>query len=353
MATLAPISLPTLREWRAHFQSRGVRDEIVDEYITYIRPLVKRKVPVIFDGLHLAALLGRTPQFVTKAASASHCFYRHFQIKKRSGGFRDIHAPYPSLKECQRWIADNILRRLAVGSSATAYVPGRSILDHVNPHLGEDRGLLVVDLKDFFPSISKRRVIGFFRSLGYNNEVAVLLGSLCCLNGVLPQGSPASPYISNQIAAVLDRRLVAICKKFDLSYTRYADDICISGKEIPHVVLDLLISAVIKSGFLINSEKTRRYSARSTSKILTGLNIGSGVPRLLKSFRREIDHQMHFIREFGYLSHVQSQKIYDPSYLSRLRGWLEYWRFVEPENAKVLSYIEHLEGLRVMHQGGH
>jgi hypothetical protein len=205
-----------------------------------------------------------------------------------------------------------------------------------------------MDLKDFFPSISKRRVIGFFRGLGYNNEVAVLLGSLCCLNGGLPQGSPLSPYISNQIASGMDRRLSAICRKLDLSYTRYADDICLSGVVIPVGIMELLSSVVRASGFVVNVEKTRFCSSNSTAKVLTGLNISSGVPRLPKSRRREIDHQMHFIREYGYLSHIQVKKIYDPSYLARLRGQLEYWRFVEPENAKVASYIEHLEGLKAI-----
>lgn len=343
---LAPDPLPTLREWTAYITSRGLRDEVAEEYLAYIRPLVKKKLPVIFDAAHVAGLLGRTHQFVTTAAAAPKYFYRHFTVPKRSGGVRDINAPYPSLKECQQWIAQNILQRLPISAFAMAYVQDRSILDHVQPHLGNDRRLLVVDLKDFFPSISKKRVIGLFRSFGYNNEVAITLGSLCCLDGSLPQGSPCSPYISNLIASHLDYRLNAICRRFGLSFTRYADDICVSGPTIPACVQKLLNDAVEGAGFTIKPEKTRFYSASSKSKILTGLNVSSLKPRLPKSRRRKIEHQMHFIQNFGYLSHIQNQKIRDPNYLIRLRGHLEFWRFVEPDNVKVVNYINHLAGIQ-------
>lgn len=349
MTMLAPDHIPSLRDWTVYLTSRGLRNDVVEEYLEYIRPIAKKKLPVIFDADHIAALLGRTPQFITKAAAAPTYFYRHFTIPKRSGGIRDIHAPYPSLKECQQWIARNVLQRLPISPFATAYTSNRSILDHVKPHLGGERCLLIVDLKNFFPTISKRRVIGLFSSLGYNKEVAITLGSLCCLNGALPQGSPASPYISNLIASNLDHRLNAICTRFGLSFTRYADDICISGTVIPGCLLDLIKNAISASGFTLKDEKTRFFSAASTSKVATGVNISSSKPRLPKTRRREIEHQMHFIQTFGYLSHIQKEKIRDPNYLMRLRGQLEFWRFIEPDNQKVLSYIKHLSNLQQLH----
>lgn len=346
MAMLAPSILPTLREWKIYLTSRGLRDDVTDEYLSYIRPLVKKNLPVIFDSEHLAALLGRTSHFVTKAAAAPNYYYRHFTLPKRSGGIRDINAPYPSLKECQQWIVQNILQRLPVSPFAMAYVQDRSILNHAQSHIGKDRGLLIIDLKDFFPSISKRRVIGLFRSFGYNNEVAITLGSLCCLDGSLPQGSPCSPYISNLIATHVDHQINAISKRFGLSYSRYADDICLSGPVIPSCLLRLIDNSLRSSGFKIKEEKTRFHSPLSKSKVLTGINISSAKPKLPRSRRRDIEHQMHFIQRFGYLSHIQNKKIRDPNYILRLRGHLEFWRFIEPENTKVLAYIEHISDIQ-------
>jgi RNA-directed DNA polymerase len=347
-----PLKLPTVRDWRGHFRSRGLRDEVSSQYIAYIRPLVQRAVPVVFDFTHLAALLGRTPEYLAKATASPEHFYRTFQIPKKSGGFRQISAPYPSLKECQQWIASEILLRRHISPSATAYGRGKSILAHVDPHLSRGSSFLIVDLKDFFPSISKKRVIGWFHSLGYNYEVAIALASLCCVRGSLPQGSPASPHLSNLVASALDHRLEAIASHFGLKYTRYADDLCFSGSGISGGLLPLVRESVRRSGFALNDAKTRFHSPNSTSKIVTGINISTGSRRLPRKRRRDLSHTMHFIESFGYLSHKLKMKITDPKYLLRLRGNLEFWRYLEPDNDEVLGYISQIAQLQRLHGDG-
>lgn len=344
--------LPTYGEWKSYFRSRGIRSDLSSQYLDYIKPLAKRGLPVIFDAGHLCELLGRTPEFLARASCAPDSFYRNFSIPKKSGGLRNISSPYPSLKECQRWIATQIVGRLPLHASATAYRAGSSIVSNVTPHLATDSHLLVVDLKDFFPSISKKRLIGWFSALGYNFEVSIALASLCCLDGHLPQGSPASPHLSNAICSFLDRRLAGVASKFDLTYTRYADDICFSGKYIPPAVLDLVDTAVSESGFTLNPEKTRALMPSATSKILTGINIASGAARLPRNRRRKISHVMHFIETFGYISHRSKLKISDSKYLLRLRGELEYWRMIEPTNEQVAQYIAHVSLLQRVHGSG-
>lgn len=344
--------LPTLSEWRSHFRSRGIRPELSKDYVSYIKPLVKRGVPVIFDFRHLCELLGRTPDFLARATCAPEHFYRTFRIPKKSGGVREISAPYPSLKECQRWIADQIVARLASHPAATAYRPGASIVSNVRPHLGEAPHVLIVDIKDFFPSISKKRLVGWFASLGYNFEVSVALASLCTLNGHLPQGSPASPYLSNAFCQTLDKRLSSIATHFGLAYTRYADDMCFSGGYIPPSLLGMVETVVEQSGFALNPDKTRWARPSATSKVVTGINIASGAPRLPKNRRRHLEHLMHFIERFGYVSHKAKLKSLDAKYLLRLRGQLEYWRMIEPGNQQVGRYIAHVAQLQIIHGDG-
>lgn len=344
--------LPTLSEWRSHFRTRGIRSDLASQYLNYIRPLVKRGVPVIFDFRHLCALLGRKPDFLARATCAPDHFYRTFSIPKKSGGLRTISSPYPSLKECQRWIATQIVGRLPLHPCATAYRPGSSIVSNVDPHLGAGPHVLVVDLQDFFPSISKKRLIGWFSALGYNYEVSIALASLCCLDGHLPQGSPASPHLSNAICTTLDRRLAGIASHFNLAYTRYADDICLSGPYIPPAVLKLVAEAASQSGFALNPQKTRVHRPSASSKVVTGINISSGTARLPRGRRRKLSHVMHFIEAFGYLSHRAKLKIGDPKYLLRLRGQLEYWRMIEPTNEQVLRYIAQVAQLQRLHGDG-
>ena len=86
-----------------------------------------------------------------------------------------------------------------------------------------------MDIKDFFPSIKINREMSVFRVLCYTKKISYYLASICCLDGVLPQGAATSPSLSNIIAKRLDYRLNGFAKKFNLTYTRYADDFTFSG----------------------------------------------------------------------------------------------------------------------------
>src|SRR5699024_2066569 len=133
------------------------------------------------------------------------------------------------------------------------------------------RFILNIDLKDFFPSINFGRVRGVFLAKPYNctKEVATVLAQICCYNNQLPQGSPASPIVSNMICARLDSHLYKLAKKNHCYYSRYADDITISTnkrdfpKEIARLVRtekknicnlgNSLLNTINNNGFEINN----------------------------------------------------------------------------------------------------
>jgi len=99
----------------------------------------------------------------------------------------------------QRWIKNNILESFNVSEYAKGFVKGTSIYDNALPHVNKDL-VINLDLKNFFPTISYSDVFKLFKYIGYTTEVSHLLTQLCT-NGKnrLPQGSPASPNISNLI----------------------------------------------------------------------------------------------------------------------------------------------------------
>ncbi len=51
-------------------------------------------------------------------------------------------------------------------------------VSNAQPHVGKDV-IINFDLKDFFPSISYRRVKGMFQALGYAEAVATILSLFC------------------------------------------------------------------------------------------------------------------------------------------------------------------------------
>jgi hypothetical protein len=179
-----------------------------------------------------------------EVSKTSH--YIRFRIPKKTGGERLISAPKPDLKRAQHWILENILEKLPTHPAAYGFVAGRSIVDNASSHLGRDV-VVNLDLEGFFPSVSWRRVRGLFKNLGFSNQLSSLLALLCSEPETveievdntrwfvalserrLPQGSPASPAITNLLCRRLDARLAGLAESLGFLYTRYADDLSFSA----------------------------------------------------------------------------------------------------------------------------
>ena len=93
----------------------------------------------------------------------------------------------------------------------------------------------------------------------------------------LPQGSPASPAITNLLCRRLDRRLTAMAEKLGFTYTRYADDPTLAaGDSLRHIcnILKRTESIVTHEGFRINAEKTR-ILRKSRQQEVTGVVVNA------------------------------------------------------------------------------
>jgi hypothetical protein len=213
--------------------------------------------------------------------------YRYRILPKRSGGIRLTECPKPRLKELQRRILYGILDRIPVHGAVHGFVKRRSIATFAAPHTGK-LALLRLDLQDFFPAFPAARVHALFRTLGYPEKVAELLGGICT-NAVprsvwnsrlpeigvrqwsnaralyasphLPQGAPTSPALANLMAYRLDCRLSGLAKSAGAVYTRYADDLAFSGgEEFARAVERFAAHAAaiaLEEGFSVNHRKTR------------------------------------------------------------------------------------------------
>ena len=211
--------------------------------------------------------------------------YGHRWVSKGGGRSRLLEIPKPRLKKIQRRILADILNAMPPHDAAHGFRPGRSIVTNAGPHCGK-RLVLRFDLADFFPSVSSARVFHTFRTVGYPVAVARLLTGLCTTrlpsdawdarpnprpddhatwqrlaSRHLPQGAPTSPALANLAAFRLDRRLAKLAACADAEYTRYADDLTISGgEELARRAkrLTVLVGAIAaEEGFALNHRKTR------------------------------------------------------------------------------------------------
>lgn len=320
-----------INNWKRGFEKSGIKPELIEQYLTYIKPLIKNDVPVIFDFNHLCLLLGRNHTYLASVINSNTNHYREFEIPKRSGGKRIITAPYPALLACQTWIYENLLKKIKIHTSAHGFTFDKSIISNSKVHVGQNH-FLKIDLKDFFPSISINQVITIFKSLGYTHKVSFYLASLCCFGEALPQGAPTSPMLSNIVAITLDKRLMNYAKKFNLRYTRYADDLAFSGDSIPVKHIEYITNIINSCGFSVNDKKTFLQHNKN-KRIVTGISISENEIKVPREYKRKLKLEIHCIRKYGIAGHIRKNKIKNPDYLFSIIGKIHFWLSVEPNNS--------------------
>ncbi|WP_282042532.1 reverse transcriptase family protein [Winogradskyella flava] len=325
------------KKWEKYFSNRGLEVNLQNSYLEYIQRLLSKNLPLIFETEHLSLLLERNETYLNSVVHGAESHYREFKLRKRKGGFRKISMPYPALLECQKWIYKNILSKVEISYYAHGFAKKKSIVTNAKIHINQEH-LLKIDLKNFFPSIKKGRVIAMFCKLGYSTEVSFYLASICCENDCLPQGAPTSPSISNIISKSLDNRMFALCKHYDIKYTRYADDLAFSGDKIPVRFIDYVNQIVTTESFEINKSKTQLHRKKG-KRIITGVAVNGEIVKAPKSYKRKLFQTLHYIEKFGLNSHRTKLKIRNPNYLESLIGQLNYVLSIEPNNIKAKNYL--------------
>lgn len=338
--------MTTVQEWHDYLMANGLQEEAIRPYLISIEKQLENRVPVILDFEHLCLLLGVNKPYLASVINSPNNHWRSFSIKKRSGGKREISVPYSSLLYVQRWIYNNILLKIPVSPYSHGFVKKKSIVTNAKWHLKQDE-LLKLDLSNFFPSIGINRIIAIFHSLGYDKSVSFYLASICCLNEALPQGAPTSPYLSNLVCRPLDYRIIKLAKKNGLHYTRYADDLTLSGDVIRPSLISCVKRIVEDTGFKLNEEKTRLYK-RKCQRIVTGVCVSDKltVPR---EFKRSIKQEMHYIKKYGLIDHLEKTKCKKRHYCQSLLGRICFWLQVEPKNEFALQSKNHI--IKLMRSG--
>ena len=241
-----------------------------------------------------------------------HGRYRHFSIPKKSGGKRNIAAPSKGLSHILYYV--NILLKAIYQPSdyAMGFVEGRSVVDNAIRHIGQNY-VFNTDIENFFPSIEQPRVWKRFQLKPFNfkKPIASILAGLCCIKEknddgtvkyILPQGAPTSPLITNAICDTLDRRLSGLARRFNLHYSRYADDITFSSmhnvyKEDGDFRAEL--KRIIEGqNYKMNEAKTRLRKIGERQEV-TGLTISNKV-NASTAYVAEIRNLLHIWEKYGY-----------------------------------------------------
>lgn len=349
------------------FIGKGYSSHLVKKE-TNTTQLKKNSLPLIETDRELAALLGlsykelRFLVYHRDVLKKDH--YYRYEIPKKNGGVRKIAAPKAGLKKAQHKILTEILEKLSVSPYAHGFLKSKSVVTGAKTHATEPELVINMDLENFFPTITYVRVRGLFEGFGYSGYIASLLAMICTYcermeleikgevcyvktsDRILPQGSPASPMITNVICRQLDYRIAGLAKKYEYVYSRYADDMSFTlekGKEVKNIgsFLFYLTKIIEQEGFHVNTSKTRLIR-KSQCQSITGVVINGeqiGVSsKWVKNFRSLLHHARKQLEE-GSLSSETKNKI------SGRIAWLKsvnserYQKIIE-EGQTIISFLQ-------------
>lgn len=316
--------------------------EYIDLCVNYAKKLSLKKIPVIFDIEHLCRLIGISQFEFYKIYATLNYQYSSIKIKKKSGGFRELNVPSENLKYIQRWILDNILYYVSCSESVCGFMPEKSIVDNAKIHVNKEC-VIGFDIKNFFPTIHFGRVKGVFEELGYASHLSIILANICTYKGVLPQGAPTSPYIANLICRKLDYRLETLCKKYNADYTRYADDITISGDKKIKSCINTVKCIICDEGFSLNNEK-QRVLFKYNSQRVTGIVVNEKMSPP-KEMRKYLRQNIYYINKYGIKEHLKKIECIEKSHFKEhLYGIAYYIKMIDKKmGCKYLEQLNKIE----------
>lgn len=319
----------------------------------------------------IAKALDITTGYLHKLASDKEAnLYNKIKIPKKNGeDYRIVFSPEKGLKKAQRKLLVLINNSQRVHKNAHGFVSNKNIITNASAHLGK-KYILNIDIKDFFPSIGWARVYHMFNKyIKLPNNIATVLTNLTCIqkseefpNGMLPQGAPTSPIISNILCKSIDKELTKLAADSSgAKYTRYADDITFSCNspfhadivtqgeraEAPELGLEL-IDIITKYDFRINYTKLRLQQYDQHQEV-TGitvnekLNVNRKYVRKIRAILYSLENNSsdfsRVVDKFKEVENRQDARIENVFY--KVRGMLSYLSMVKGKDDPVfLKYAK-------------
>jgi RNA-directed DNA polymerase len=150
-------------------------------------------------------------------------------------------------------------------------------------------------------------------------DIANTLVSICCTEmeverknsmrewekvkrNVLPQGAPTSPVITNVICQRLDFYLTEVAKRFNLKYSRYADDITFSSMHNIYQkdgeFLSEIQKIITQQGFHIKESKTRLQKQGYRQEV-TGITVNER-PNVHQKYIKQLRMWLYYWESYGF-----------------------------------------------------
>lgn len=231
--------------------------------------------------------------------SSTKRFYHIKKIKKNNGKLRTLSIPHDEVKLIQRYILENIfykqIDKISFNPCVIGFMKNKSTIDNAFPHLNK-KYLVKIDIKDFFPSISRYMIFkAFQKQLEFSYKEAYFFSKIVTCNDFLPQGGITSPFISNLCLYKLDNRLIKLLESINkheyikASYTRFADDLTFSFNSRINFnrFIEQVYEIIYDEGYIPNYTKTKLLH-HTVRQQVTGIVVNGEEPSISKKTRDDV-----------------------------------------------------------------
>lgn len=266
----------------------------------------------------LAQLIGMDKDKLVFIANNVNDYYwinpRNIKGKKRI-----FHVATGDLKKVQKSIYNELLKKIPLPERMMGCRKGGSTRKNADIHTKNKGFIMNLDIEDFFPSISSKRVRKFFISIGLSSEVSIILSKLLTRWGKLRQGVCTSSYIAHLIIKNMDKRFKRLCDQQDFRHSFFMDDITVTGSRKIENFKRLFCEIIEQEGFKDNKDK-RKISSRDSRQEVNKLVINSGEPNIFRGKRRLLRAKIHNFKKLNpiELGQEKFKKLHD-SLLGEIR----------------------------------
>ncbi|WP_157321925.1 reverse transcriptase family protein [Nesterenkonia alkaliphila] len=246
-------------------------------------------------------------------------------VRKSPGKFRRVVEPRDnSLARVQKKLKEFLDRDVlephpCVHGFTRDRGPYTNALAHLNA-----RAALTIDISDFFSSVSSDDVQSTLVSFGASTAVARGITNVSVFENVLATGFSTSPVLSNMYFRDTDDVLATFAEEFNLTYTRYADDLTFSGEDVDDTHLAEITRVLESKGLRVNQKKVR-FQRSGHPQFVTGYVIAHrDHPRVGRYFKRQLRLDLHYVMKHGLVHQAQLRGLSPQVLAKQLAGRINY-----------------------------
>lgn len=289
----------------------------------------KSSLQVLFDAMHHGKY-----DFGSFLRADARSLYEPLLVQKR-----EVFRASKKLRAFHAFLNTFLFEYLDINRRVVfSYRKGTSAQQAVLAH-ASSRAFFQADIVDFFRSINReliRTTIARHSSSCPITDVDAHLDRILELTTVgdfLPMGFATSPQISNACLTEFDNDLERACNDSGLIYTRYADDIIVSGQDRDSVSqARLLIEKLLQHHFhgrlALNPLKSKLTTIGRKIKILGMVILPSGQVTIDMALKKKIEVLLHYyVSDRETFLSMSSQDL--ESGIEQLGGYVSYVNAVD------------------------